>query len=85
MSLRDHARNDLEAERDTTADVVDTTGATASFSGREATVMAGGEKVTVEPPTTVQTDDESGTWLSGDFPDRGAIDNGLLRQFVHAP
>jgi len=22
---------------------------------------------------------------TGDFPDRGAIDNGLLRQFVHAP
>lgn len=64
MSLLDAAREDLEAD-DTTAEVAQSVGDTASLSTRDATVMAGGEQVSVEPPSTVQTDEDTGTWLSG--------------------
>lgn len=64
MGLLDNARADLDTD-DTTAEVAQGVGDTASLSTRDATVMAGGEQVSVEPPSTVQTDEDTGTWLSG--------------------
>lgn len=66
MGLLEDAANELTPDRDTSqVEVAEDVGEKARLEGRDATVMADGNEVSVEQPTTVQTDDDSGTWLSG--------------------
>lgn len=64
MGLLDDAARDLAPDNED-VEVAEPAGSTARLNGRDATVMVGGEETSVQQPETVQTDDESGTWLSG--------------------
>lgn len=59
------ARERLDGAAEQDADT-EPAGATATLQGRDATVEVAGEDVPVKEPDTVKTDDDSGSWLSGD-------------------